>query len=113
MKDMKYILSFALLFFLSPVCFADSLYVAYRWVKPGNASYTDSWCILNTTFNTNTQAGMEALSEQLAKMRGTETVVITYVRVLQGDTPVKERGKDLFDEYSTGFSRWSIHIHYR
>ncbi len=92
---MKYIIVFFL--FLSPACYADSLYVAYRWAKPGNTTFTDSWCIIQTNYDTNIPAGMESLSVDLAKKRGTKAVVITYVRVLHdgGNSIKKERGSDL------------------
>ena len=75
---------------------AESIYVAFKWVAPGAKSFTESWVILDTKYNTGTAMGMQLLSEELAQLKETETVVIYYVRELEGEeSPRKEISGDI------------------
>lgn len=75
---------------------AESIYVAFKWAAPGAKSFTESWVILDTKYNTGTTMGMQLLSEELAQLKKTKTVVIYYVRELEGeDSPRKEISGDI------------------
>jgi hypothetical protein len=93
---MKKVFSFLLLLAISTAAIGDSLYVSYRWVQPGGVAFTESWNIVNTTYDTGTAEGMIKLADQIASERGVEAVVITYVRVLRGHRFEKRSGRDIF-----------------
>lgn len=73
-----------LLMLLSCNVYADNIYVAYRWMAEGASSYTDSWAILETGYDTSSAYGMQRLTAELSALKKTKTVVIYYVRELHG-----------------------------
>jgi hypothetical protein len=55
-------------FIVSPA-YADNLYVAFKWAAPAAESFTESWVIINTKYNTDTAHGMQLLIKELSSLK--------------------------------------------
>lgn len=83
---------FLLVTFFSNIVFADSYYIAYKWAKPDDKNFTESWNIIDINYSINTQAGMEKLIKKLANIKQCESVSIQYIRELSEEKPTDSTG---------------------